>query len=73
VTMLDAQDRSETGWRRLDDAWYRAQEEWRGETADAFAAQFWAQFEQDVAEYHAALSELADEIEAALKVAEDDE
>jgi uncharacterized protein YukE len=71
--MIDAQDRSETAWRRLDDAWYRAQEEWRGETADAFAAQFWSQFERDVAEYHAALNELVDEIETSLSVAESGE
>ncbi len=62
---MDAQERSEDNWRNIKIIWQNTQGSWRGDNADRFASQFWAQFERDIEDYLRALQALDEAINRA--------
>ena len=62
---MDAQQRSEENWRNIKTIWESTQGSWRGDNADRFEAQFWAQFERDIEDHLRALQALDEAINIA--------
>jgi uncharacterized protein YukE len=59
---MDAQQRSEDNWGNIKTIRQNTQGSWRGDNADRFASQFWAQFERDIEDYLRALQALDEAI-----------
>lgn len=59
---MDAQQRSEENWHNIKAIWRNTQGSWRGDNAERFASQFWAQFERDIEDYLRALQALDEAI-----------
>jgi uncharacterized protein YukE len=62
---MDAQQRSEDNWHSVKTIWQNTQGSWRGDNADRFESQFWAQFERDIEDHLRALHGLDEAINRA--------